>query len=400
MPSQLKGPAPAWLRSICAEVAAAVPVKSNLQSLACRWNAHLEKLKEQVPQAQVEDQGETVCLGEMSPGCRACKQGKWDCIFLTMKCDLACRFCYSPDRIDRQYRGSAFGNHPEQLANGYARSGVEGIAFTGGEPLLEKQVLFDWLAFLKQKCPDRYFWLYTNGKAADRMTLQTLAKLGLDEIRFNVAATGYHDAVVMRNLAEAVRSISNVTIEIPSIPEDEAHLLAGLREWAKVGVRYLNLHELLFEPGTRSESMPGPRLDVVLPDGHRAAIDPRSRPLTLKVMKMVSEQALSIRVNDCSLQSKIRQIRMRRAGLAPQTAAPFETLSGDFLESWCGYAGESDYVLFSPAELSEKQARLRGYRFVHLARLVPLSLDEQPRWVLCEDADGNQVGFPGTQTDS
>jgi pyruvate formate-lyase activating enzyme-like uncharacterized protein len=396
---QLKGPAPAWLQSICAQVAASTPVQSNLQRLKSRWSAHLTKLTQQVPQVQVEDQGEIVCLGEMSPGCRACKQGKWDCIFMTMRCDLACRFCYSPDGIDRRYRGSAFGTKPEQLADVYSRAGIEGIAFTGGEPLLEKQVLFTWLAFLKQKCPDCYFWLYTNGLAADRETLQTLGTLGLDEVRFNMAATGYRDPSVSRNLAQAVGSISNVTVEIPSIPEDEPQLLAAVREWDRLGVKFLNLHELLFEPGSRSGSMYGPRLDVVLTDGHRTAVDPRSRPLTLKVMKVVSEEQLSIRVNDCSLQSKVRQVRTRRATLGQQTAAPHERIAGDLLESWCAYAGEDEYVLFRPDELAEKQALLPGYYFVRLARLAPLALGELPRWVLCEEAGETQAGFPGTQID-
>lgn len=399
MPLQLKGRAPAWLRSIGAQVAAAPPLQSNLEKLAGVWSAHLGILKQQVPDALIEDQGELVCLGGMSQGCRACKKGKWDCIFLTMQCDLACRFCYSPDRIDRRYRGSAFGAKPEQIAEACARLGMEGIAFTGGEPLLEKQALFDWLAFLKQQCPDCYFWLYTNGQAADRDTLQRLGELGLDEIRFNMAATGYHDPVVTRNLAQAVDLIAAVTVEIPSIPDDESRLLSAVREWNRLGVRFLNLHELLFEPGTRSGSMPGPRLAVILDDGRQTAIDPRSRALTLRVMKMVSEEALSIQINDCSLQSKIRQLRTRRAMLAPQTAAPFERFTGDLLESCSAYAGEDEYVRFSPAELAEKQRLLRGYNFVRLARLAPLALHESPRWVICEEADRAQAGFPGTQTD-
>ena len=51
---------------------------------------------------------------------------------------------------------------------------------------------------------------------------------------------------------------------------------------------------------------------IVLPDGHRSEFNPASRALTLAVMKKVQDESLPLSVNDCSMQSKIRQLRGRR----------------------------------------------------------------------------------------
>ena len=371
---------------------------SNLDVLQQAWAAHVSEARRRIPGLHVEAGGEVVYLGALSPGCQACKEGTWDCLFVTMRCNLDCAFCYSPHAIPRDYAGSVFGETPEQIAANHARTRITGVSFSGGEPFVEVQRLFDWVAWFKARYPDRYYWVYTNGLLASAEHLRRLGELGVDEVRFNTAATGYDCPQVVRNMAAAARLIPNVTIEIPAIPEHAARLLSCLADWCALGVRFLNLHELMYEPGTNSAAMPGPRQDVVTADGHRSAVHPRSRALTLAVMERVQEKGLPLAVNDCSLQSKLRQVRGRRRNLAPLVSAPYEKLIADqAYESCCAYLRRSrlqavrppdtagqEVHFFHPDALEAMRQRYPGHAFVRLVRTAPLSLQDRGRWIVFE----------------
>jgi hypothetical protein len=148
-------------------------------------------------------------------------------------------------------------------------------------------------------------------------------------------------------------------------------------------VKYLNLHELMYEPGTNAASLPGPRRRVVTEDGHYTEIDPESRALTLAVIVKVNEERLPIAVNDCSMQSKLRQVRGRRRGLSPLTCAPYEKLvEGEFLETIC-VCSQNKLTFFHPeASLPDFPPDTRAFR---LARRAPLSRTESSQWITVEE---------------
>lgn len=375
---------PAPLQAIYDEVHGQAWPQSNLDALRPAWAAHLTRAQHQVRDLHIEDEGETVYLGALSPGCQACKAGTWDCIFTTMACNLDCAFCYSPQDIGRDFAGSQMGSTPEEIAANHDRTRITGISFSGGEPFLQPDKLFEGLAWFTSRYPDRYYWVYTNGLLLTEEKLGRLAELGVDEIRFNLAATGYDHLVVLENLAAAARCLPNVTVEIPAIPEHGDKVLAGLAGWCARGVRYLNMHELLYEPGSNSERMPGARQAIITPDGHQAAIHPASRDLTLAVMRRVQNAGLPLFVNDCSLQSKMRQLRGRRRCLEPLTREAHETLvDGYLLESYCAFQ-DGDLIFFGADSLAAMQRRYPGYQFVRLARTAPLSVGDRGRWVVFE----------------
>jgi len=375
---------PARLRAIYEEVSRLKQEPSNLETLRRAWSEHVSRARRQVRDIHIEADGEVVYLGELSPGCQACKEGTWDCIFTTMRCNLDCEFCYSPHAIPRDYAGSVFGMTPEQIAENHARTHITGVSFSGGEPFVEAQKLFDWVAWFKSRCPDKYYWVYTNGLLADEENLRRLGELGVDEIRFNMVATGYDHPTVMRNMATAARLIPNVTVEIPAIPKHASKLLSCLAEWCALRVRFLNLHELIYEPGTNSASMPGARQAFITADGHRTEFNPESRALTLAVMERVQDKNLPLSVNDCSMQSKIRQLRGRRRSLAPLMKAPHERLVEDQIyESYCAYRGEEVHF-FHPDSLPEMRRRYPDYQFVRLVRTAPLSINDSGRWIAFE----------------
>lgn len=377
---------PAPLRAINEQVNRAPAVDTNLADLQPGWADYIRQAKAQVPGLQVEAGGENVYWGGLSPGCQACKAGTWDCIFITLRCNLACGFCYSPQALPEDYAGSALGATPEQIVANQARIGITGIGFSGGEPFLEPQKLLEWVGWFKSRRPDQYAWAYTNGLLAHEAPLRQLGQLGLDELRFNLAATGYTHPAVMKNLALAARCIPTITVEIPAIPEEAAKLLASLAAWCEAGVKFLNLHELIYEPDTRAASLAGRRQGVCLADGHRTAINPESRQVTLAVLRKAQAENLPLAINDCSLQSKLRQLRGRRRTLAPLTKAPYEKLVDEAtLESYCHYRDAQEYGFCHPDEVDGWRADHPQDAWVRLLRLAPLALQGQSQWIACEN---------------
>lgn len=376
---------PTPLNAIRDEVARNQLPPSGLERLREAWEAHVARAVQQIEGVNVQGQGEILVLGELSPGCQACKDGTWDCIFTTMRCNLDCDFCYSPHAIPRDYAGSLMGSTPEEIAENHARTGITGISFSGGEPFEAPQELYRWVAWFTTHYPQTYYWIYTNGLLADEVSLRRLARLGVDEIRFNLAASGYDHPGALENLAVAVRLIPNVTVEIPAIPAQSGKLLSCLKSWAELGVKFLNLHELILEPGTNSASMPGPRWSFVTQDGHRSAIHPESRLLTLAVMQHVQDEGLSLSVNDCSMQSKFRQLRGRRRTLAPLVKAPHEKLIGDQVyESYCAFSNGGPVHFFHPDAREEMCRRYSVHRFARLVRTAPLSIRDPGKWIVFE----------------
>ncbi len=377
MPSLVSLPAP--LQAIADAVRPLPP--ATIESLHPVWERYAAQLKRDIPGVRFEDGGELVVLGELSPGCQACKNGTWDCVFTTMRCNLNCSFCCSPHAIPSDYSGSAYGATPAEISAAYARTLINGISFSGGDPFMRPNLLFDWIAQFKPLNPDAYTWVYTNGVLTSEKNLRVLSELGIHEIRFNLAATGYDNAAVLNNVALAARLLPTVTVEIPAIPAHVDKLIASLPDWSSRGVRFLNLHELMFEPGSNSAECAGERCDVVTPDGHRTVIDPRSRAVVRAVMLAVQRDHLPLSVNDCSMQSKLRQLRGRRQALAPLVQAPYEKLlDGTFYESYCAYSSD-DIYFFHPDLLHQMAHRCSTLAFARMVRTAPLSIYDQGTWV-------------------
>lgn len=359
------------------------------EALRPAWDQYLERVRAGVPDATIEDGGETVYTGALSAGCRACKTGNWDCLFLTMDCNLACPFCCSPSSHSSQPALSALGREVEQVVANLRIVQPEGISFSGGEVFLEFKRLRELVTMIRRAFPQAYLWAYTNGLLADGEKLAEMGELGLDEMRFNLAASGYSSPQVLQHLEQAARCIPHVTVEIPAIPEHAEKLLAALPAWNSAGVQYLNLHELMFEPGSLSAGLPGPRTAMRTPDGHFTEFHPLSRPLVLRVMQQIQAQGLPLAVNDCSMQNKLRQVRGRRAlmgRLAHNQPGSTEKLGPDgLLESICALGDQEQAVFIHPDDFEEARDDYPGWRFARLWRVPPLSVFTSSPWQRYEE---------------
>lgn len=381
----MMGARPPFLDSIGMQCAKRQDQRAQIEALEIERAVFVRELREVVPDVCCEGDGTLVYTGTLSPGCRACRDGVWDCIFVTLRCNLDCAFCDTPLHAPRDYCGSVFGGSPEEISACHARSDVRAISFSGGEPFLEPERLFGWIERFRALRPDQYCWLYTNGVLVTEAHIERLAQLGVHEMRFNLAATGYHDAQVLNRVRYAAQRLERVTVEIPVIPEHGPQLLAALPTWVSAGVRHLNLHELLYEPDTNADRLPGSRREVLAPDGHRTWLNPESRCWTLEAMRLAHIRGWNLSINDCSWLGKLQQLSGRRRILAPLTQAPHEQLEGDRLVSYCGYGSAEDSELVHPDDLCRAQARHPTWRWVRLVRLAPLACDASALWLECRE---------------
>jgi pyruvate formate-lyase activating enzyme-like uncharacterized protein len=228
-------------------------------------------------------------------------------------------------------------------------------------------------------------WVYTNGLLIDEDDLRRLGELPVEEIRFNTAATGYDDPRVLAIMRKATGYFKHLTVEIPAIPEQAEAVYGSLEKWAQAGVRYLNLHELLYEPGTNSWAMQGEKQQICLTDGHTSAMHPHSREMILEILHRVQGMGLPLNVNHCSLPNKLHQLHGRRMSLLPLTQANDERLiEGDRLESYRLFDAQGQVVKVHPSELAAAWRNYPGYRCARLVRTAPLGLRDPGRWVVCE----------------
>jgi pyruvate formate-lyase activating enzyme-like uncharacterized protein len=184
-----------------------------------------------------------VQTGELSPGCLICKKGYWSCIFINGLCTGHCFYCPQ----DRKIKQERFPmeeipfDDPKNYVAYLEKFNFKGVGFSGGETLL----VFDKLLMYIEKIRERfgksmYLWMYTNGDLVTKDKLRSLNQSGLDEIRFNISANNYD----LRPAELAVNIMKTVTVEIPSIPEDYEIVKRRLTKMQKMGIKYLNIHQL------------------------------------------------------------------------------------------------------------------------------------------------------------
>lgn len=264
-----------------------------------------------------------------SPGCQLCQNGRWLCIYLTYLCSAQCQFCPAPYKATDKIV-SAFGDEKETILKWINRGQFQGISFSGGDCLLVFDRLLNWLQFFRKQRPDIYYWAYTNGLAADYLKLGALAQAGLNEIRFNIAATGYQHPEVLQQMSLACQLFEHVTVEIPSIPRHFNLLSKVLPELWSCGVKFLNLHEYLLvanDPYSKQASSGTFLLNKL----DKIKYDAYSLQNTERIRKFCLKNGIGLHINNCSLQKKESQIKQRRLVMGKILKKSFESLTDEGL---------------------------------------------------------------------
>lgn len=203
----------------------------------------------------LHDLAESVSIGcldtkfdmeNLSPGCRICIEGQWSCLFINGKCNGSCFYCpTSQNEVGQPTTNTVSFSEAKEYVAYLQRFGFRGASISGGEPLLtlDKSVSFI-RSVKKQFGEDIHVWLYTNGILATTECMKRLAGAGLDEIRFDIGATGYS----LRQLQNAVGIIPTITVEIPAVPDECERMKNLLPTLYDCGVQHLNLHQLRLTP--------------------------------------------------------------------------------------------------------------------------------------------------------
>ncbi len=342
-----------------------------------------------------------------SRGCQLCQKGKWLCIYLTYLCNAKCVFCPAPFKQEDKII-SAFGDSPEGIYQYLNSHNFEGISFSGGDCFLVFDRLMKWLSFFKKRCPDMYYWAYTNGLAADENKLNQLANAGLNEIRFNIAATNYNSPAILAKISLATELIKNVAVEIPSIPTDYHKLTNVLPYLDKINVKFLNLHEYILVPNDPYTKIAN-KNTFILNKEATLIYDKNSLQNTVKIKKFCKNQALKIQVNNCSLHKKEVQMLYRRLTMGEIFKREYDQLTQDgLLENYFIYPGKLTMQALQELIMANNNNYLERY-FVHpqafkkhmsnssctvakLSFLPPLSKNEKPKLLkveCCEQDHGN-----------
>jgi pyruvate formate-lyase activating enzyme-like uncharacterized protein len=275
--------------------------------------------------------GSKLDCNQLSPGCRACLEGNWSCLFITGNCNCRCFYCPTAQDVggDPGTNNLDFAK-VDDYVDYLARFGFTGASISGGEPLLVLEKCLKYLRAIRRRLGDGvHLWLYTNATLLTRDIAARLRDAGLDEIRVDIGATDYS----LDQLRLAVGIIPHITVEIPAIPEEAARLQQKLCEMADSGVNYLNLHQLrltnhnyLHLAGRGYTFLHGERVTVL-----------ESELTALDLLRYSLDQQLALPVNYCSFVYKNRfqgAAGRRRAGA--QIVKKYEevTASG-YLRSLC-----------------------------------------------------------------
>ena len=251
---------------------------------------------------------------KFSRGCRSCLTGTGlSAIRKTNKCNLECRFCYNYGELDCippvgegmwEIGGTKFKERDlDLLLSIYPKP--TGISYVYLEPFMEIEKYYGIIRRFHDAQIHQH--LYTNGTLATEETLRALGEAGLDEIRFNLGASGCADKVI-ENIRIAKKYIPYVGIETPMTPEFFEAFFQKKERILSTGVDFINCAELHLNPNNvgnyAGENMYMTRLGYLSPIW--------SRDLTLQLMKIADDEQWEIVVHDCSNHTKFaRDLNLR-----------------------------------------------------------------------------------------
>ena len=293
-------------------------------------------------------------------GCKSCLLGTGlSAVRKTNRCNAACPFCYDYGILDTippvgeglwEIGGTRYREEDLPLLFALQKKPT-GIAYVYLEPFMEIEKYYGVVRRFHEAGVHQH--MYTNGILADEENLKALGEAGLDELRFNLGASGCADSVIDA-MGIAKEYIPRVGIETPmtrefgaAFPEKKERILA-------TGIDFMNCAELHLNGNNignyRGENMYYCRMGYLSPV--------MSRDLSLRLMKQAAEERWPIAVHDCSDHTKFARdinLRAKEGGWFGQS-------------SWGGEFDRIPYEAFLPVledpefTFLEEEELPRGYR--------------------------------------
>ncbi len=258
----------------------------------------IKSLQAQIPSLCFHDSHQAVSTGPLLRGCDICTRMGYMSFQLGFRCNTRCPFCFL-----ETHAADATGLNEEGIREAFLKEfhrradGLEGVALTGGEPLLYLSEMEAVVSEMREARPGLHFWAYTNGILADEQHLRKLREIGVQEIRFNLAATNYGQKTLGK-IGPARDVFEQVAVEVPSYPRQKEELMGCLAELHSIGIDQLNLQELLVTDAN-VHSLEGEGYQSGMLFARRYFLY-GSRKMTYEIMRYCVEQDYSFTVNDCS----------------------------------------------------------------------------------------------------
>ncbi len=191
--------------------------------------------------------------GELTPGCRHCVEHGLHGIRSASSCNLRCEFCFYASSHDSitPIGGDHFGigkhfvtERDVKLMVSKAQRGpnpIQAMTWVWFEPFVEfdkHPALIEWI---HQQGIHQH--MYTNGTLCTPDQLRVLAEAGLNELRFNLAATKCSDKVI-ETMRIARDLFEWVCVESPMLPEYFERFVKKRKQILATGVTHIHCAEL------------------------------------------------------------------------------------------------------------------------------------------------------------
>ena len=254
-------------------------------------------------------EGRTYFVGDpqrFPRGCRSCLTGTGlSAIRKTNKCNVQCRFCYNYGELDRippigeglwEIGGTRFYEKDIDLLLSIQNKPT-GVSYVYLEPFMEIEKYYGIIARFHAAGVHQH--MYTNGLLCTEENLRVLGEAGLDELRFNLGASGCADSVI-DSIRLAKRFIPCVGIETPMTPEFEEAFQRKKDAILSTGLDFMNCAELHLNPNNivnyEGENLYIARMGYISPIW--------SREITFRLMRQAALEHWPIVVHDCSNHTK------------------------------------------------------------------------------------------------
>ncbi|MDK2891764.1 MAG: uncharacterized protein PWQ49_156 [Methanohalophilus sp.] len=241
-------------------------------------------------------------------------------LFVTGLCDKRCFYCpLSEERKKSQvYANEHRVENDFEIIEEAKLMNALGTGITGGEPLLEKELVLHYIRLLKNTFGKKHhIHLYT-ASAPDRITIEEFCEAGLDEMRFhppqnmwkNLEGSSYE-----KSMLEAKKAGIETGLEVPAIEGVE-----NLVKFAMKNDYFINLNELEFSD-TNADELKA-RNYTLVDDISNAAEG--SRDIAKKAING------SIKAHFCPSRYKDAiQLRKRLIRIAEITSRPLDMITDD-----------------------------------------------------------------------
>jgi len=265
-------------------------------------------------------------------GCQHCLSGTKAVLFLNGICQNP-KHCswYCPISEKRKNKKLTYANEiqissKEQLLDELNKIKAKGMSITGGDPLFEPNFenTLEFIKFVKAKKGKKFhIHLYTNGLNFNESIAFSLARAGLDEIRFNPPKENWNV------IKYALNKGMSVGAEVPVIPEKE--YVENLEELIfyldEIGAEFINLNEFEYcSPNSQSLKERGFKLK----EGTIASVE-RSNESAIALIKKIAPK-VKIKIHFCTIIAKdYWQLRERYLRRAKTIKLPYEEINEDGL---------------------------------------------------------------------